>query len=93
MVFSFFFFFPKHVSLCNSPGCSGIHRDWPASATQELGLKAWATIVWLDDVFNDTGIFSFSQLHLVTASIEMVKQSLKRYVELEFKETLLFMLS
>jgi hypothetical protein len=50
--FCFFcLFFPDKVSLC-SPGCPGIHsveqaglelRDPPASASQVLGLKAWAT--------------------------------------------------
>ena len=47
----FFFFFRDRVSLC-SPGCPGIHfvdqaglelRNQPASASQELGLKACAT--------------------------------------------------
>ena len=46
-----FFFFSSRVSLC-SPGCPGTHfvdqaglelRNLPASASQVLGLKAWAT--------------------------------------------------
>jgi hypothetical protein len=45
-------FFQDRVSLC-SPGCPGTHsvdqaglelRNPPASASQVLGLKAWATI-------------------------------------------------
>jgi hypothetical protein len=52
---SFFFFFQDRVSLY-SPGCPGTHsvdqaglklRDPPASASQELGLKACATTAWL----------------------------------------------
>jgi hypothetical protein len=47
-----FFFFRDRISLC-SPGCPGTHfvdqaglvelRNLPASASQVLGLKAWAT--------------------------------------------------
>ena len=49
------FFFRDRVSLY-SPGCPGTHsvdqaglelRDLPASASQVLGLKAWATTVQL----------------------------------------------
>jgi hypothetical protein len=48
-------FFWDRVSLC-SPGCPGTHsidqaglelKNLPASASQVLGLKAWATIAWL----------------------------------------------
>jgi hypothetical protein len=47
-----FWFFRDRVSLC-SPGCPGTHsvdqaglerRNSPVSASQELGLKAWATM-------------------------------------------------
>jgi hypothetical protein len=50
-----FLFFQDRVSLC-SPGCPGTHsvdqaglelRNPPASASQVLGLKAWATTNWL----------------------------------------------
>jgi hypothetical protein len=50
----FFLFFRDRVSLC-SPGCPGTHsvdqavlklRNLPASASQVLGLKVYAT-VWL----------------------------------------------
>jgi hypothetical protein len=49
--FFFFLVFQDRVSLC-SPGCPGTHlvdqaglelRNPPASASQVLGLKAWAT--------------------------------------------------
>jgi hypothetical protein len=49
-----FLVFQDRVSLC-SPGCSGTHfvdqvglelRNQPASASQVLGLKAFATTAW-----------------------------------------------
>jgi hypothetical protein len=51
----FCFVFRDRVSLC-SPGCPGTHfvdqaglelRNLPASASQELGLKACTTTAWL----------------------------------------------
>ena len=50
------FVFGDRVSLC-SPGCPGTHsvdqaglelRNWPASASQVLGLQACTTTAWLE---------------------------------------------
>jgi hypothetical protein len=55
----FFFYFQDRVSLY-SPGCPGTHfvaqaglklRNLPASASQVLGLKAWATTTQLKLLF------------------------------------------
>jgi hypothetical protein len=60
-VWGIFFFFLVRVSLC-SLGCPGTHsvdqadlklRNLPASASQELGLKACATTAQLIDRFLD----------------------------------------
>jgi hypothetical protein len=54
--FLFCFVFRDRVSLC-SPGCPGTHsvdqaglelRNRPASASQVLGLQAYATTAWLN---------------------------------------------
>jgi hypothetical protein len=65
--FFFFLFFRDRVSLC-IPGCPGTHsvdqavlelRNLPASASQVLGLKAWATTPgWIT-------FRSFKGLHVV----------------------------
>jgi hypothetical protein len=55
LLFVFVFVFQDRISLC-CPGCPGTHsvdqaglelRNPPASASQVLGLKAWATTAWL----------------------------------------------
>ena len=65
-LFIFWFFWDK-VSLC-SRGCPGTHsvnqaglqlRNLPASASQMLGLKVWATTVWLFILF----LFLFLPIH------------------------------
>ena len=67
LLFFFFFFFlifRDRVSLC-SPGCPGTHsvdqaglelRNPPASASQVLGLKAWATTPRLKNYFMCMGV-------------------------------------
>jgi hypothetical protein len=54
VLFCFFVFFRDRVSLCG-PDCPGTHsvdqaglelRNLPASASQVLGLTAWATTAW-----------------------------------------------
>jgi hypothetical protein len=58
-IYLFIEFFRDRVSLC-SPGCPGTHsvdqaglklRNPPASASQVLGLKAYATTAQLTDFF------------------------------------------
>ena len=60
-----FLFFLDRVSLY-SPGCPGTHfvdqaglglRNSPASASQVLGLKSWATIPSGDNVFSPSHVY------------------------------------
>jgi hypothetical protein len=53
-VLGFVLFFQDRVSL-NSPGCPGTHFVLPASASQVLGLKVYATTAQQGIVFLNEG--------------------------------------